>query len=157
MEFVPGRTLDQCWSSLSLWRKVKIIWTLRGYVKQLRQVHYRPAEGELRPGPIGEQPQECEGLCFTDYGAGPFSNYAELAEWFSHKLSVAQRMKKASILARPFDASMPLVLTHLDLAPRNLLLGNDNRLWVLDWGLSGFYPRWFEYAAMVWDWEQLGG
>jgi len=156
MEYVPGRTLDACWSTLGLWRKLVLVWTLRKYVRQLRKVPFGPPGQEPRPGPIGEEPQECQGTFFTDYGAGPFPTYTILAEWFAHKLAVSQRMKKAPLTVRPFDRSMPLVLTHFDLAPRNLILDNTNRLWVLDWGYAGFYPQWFEVAAMMWDWRQLG-
>jgi aminoglycoside phosphotransferase (APT) family kinase protein len=41
-----------------------------------------------------------------------------------------------------------LVFTHHDLAPRNLLLDRRGQLWVLDWDYAGWYPRYFEYAAM---------
>ncbi|OCH87954.1 hypothetical protein OBBRIDRAFT_813878 [Obba rivulosa] len=156
MELIPGRTLEACWRQLSLWRKFVVVWTLRGYVRQLRRVPFQAARHELRPGPVGEEPQECNGLFFTDYGAGPFLTYGDLVEWFTHKLNVAQRMKKAPPTATPFDQSLPLVLTHYDLAPRNLVLDNNNNLWVLDWGFTGFYPKWFEYAAMAFAWEQLG-
>ena len=47
-----------------------------------------------------------------------------------------------------FDDSAPLVLTHQDLNMRNLIVGDDGRLWVIDWAWSGFYPRWFEFVAM---------
>ena len=42
----------------------------------------------------------------------------------------------------------PYVLTHHDLAPRNLLLSPSGELWLLDWDLAGFYPIYFEYASM---------
>jgi len=39
---------------------------------------------------------------------------------------------------------------HFDLSPRN-------RLWVIDFQFSGFYPQWFEYAGMLpaWDWARV--
>jgi thiamine kinase-like enzyme len=42
----------------------------------------------------------------------------------------------------------PFVFTHHDLAPRNILLRPSGELWLLDWDLAGFYPIYFEYAAM---------
>ena len=54
-----------------------------------------------------------------------------------------------------FPSQSRLVFTHLDLNPRNVMLGDDGRLWMIDFGLSGFYPEWFEYVAMF-DWEKLG-
>ncbi|KAI9820415.1 MAG: hypothetical protein M1832_003748 [Thelocarpon impressellum] len=54
------------------------------------------------------------------------------------------------------------VMTHHDLAPRNLLVDPAGQLWLLDWDLAGWYPRYFEYAAMQnfqvpphWNWLAL--
>lgn len=54
-----------------------------------------------------------------------------------------------------FDSSMPLVLCHLDLFPSNIILGDDGQVWFIDWEMAGFYPQWFEYAAMREGWEIL--
>lgn len=50
-----------------------------------------------------------------------------------------------------FDDSSLLVSVHGDLNPRNIVAGEDGRLWlqVVDWGWSGFYPPWFELVAMT--------
>lgn len=64
---------------------------------------------------------------------------------------------KAPSDAKPFDSPRPLVLTHLDLTPYNLILDDDNRLWMVDWGLSGVYPEWFEYVCMLPSWKHLCG
>jgi len=32
---------------------------------------------------------------------------------------------------------------------RNIMLGSDGRVWLVDWEYAGFYPRWFEYAGMM--------
>ncbi|QSS56686.1 hypothetical protein I7I53_04967 [Histoplasma capsulatum var. duboisii H88] len=42
----------------------------------------------------------------------------------------------------------PFVFTHHDLAPRNILLDKSNHLWLVDWDIAGWYPCYFEYAAM---------
>ena len=44
---------------------------------------------------------------------------------------------------------MPLVFTHLDLRLKNIMLGTDGKIWIMDWEAAGFYPRWFEYASMM--------
>ena len=48
-----------------------------------------------------------------------------------------------------FDGSLPLVLTHGDIALQNVRLGYDGTVWLLDWGRSGVYPKWFEYACTM--------
>ena len=37
----------------------------------------------------------------------------------------------------------------------DIMLGDDGKIWLIDFGLSGFYPEWFEYVAMF-EWENLG-
>lgn len=53
----------------------------------------------------------------------------------------------------------PLVFTHQDLAPRNMIVDERRHLWLLDWDHSGWYPAYFEYASMqnfdipsTWGW-----
>ncbi|KAJ5114458.1 hypothetical protein NUU61_000217 [Penicillium alfredii] len=66
-------------------------------------------------------------------------------------------MRKAMQTAHQREMSTPehqmlptgsFVFTHHDLAPRNILLSPSGELWLLDWDLAGFYPIYFEYAAM---------
>jgi thiamine kinase-like enzyme len=47
-----------------------------------------------------------------------------------------------------FDNSEPLVLTHQDPNLGNVIVGEDGRLWVVDWLWAGYYLPWFEYVAM---------
>lgn len=159
MEYIPGRLLKDCWSELSLWRNLVITWTLRRYVRQLRTVPFWPYGQDSRPGPVGAEPQCCElapGEIFTLQGAGPFATYAEFTAWWDHKLAVSQREERAPLSVPSFDDTMPLVLTQFDLARRNLILDDANRLWVIDWGCSGFYPKWFESLGMMFDWKHAG-
>ncbi|TFY78838.1 hypothetical protein EWM64_g5175 [Hericium alpestre] len=155
MDFVHGTTLDSSWPRLAPWRKLMVVWTMRRYVRELRKVPFQHASKEPWPGPLGDEPIACIGPLFGEYDAGPFSTYAGLADCFAHKLDVAVRMKKAPPFVAPFDASMPLVFTHLDLVPHNVMLDDAGRVWVIDWGISGFYPQWFEYAAMAAGWEDM--
>jgi len=79
-----------------------------------------------------------------------------MSAWFARRLVVSHRFKRANPNAAPFDSSLPLVFTHFDLSPRNLLLDERNRLWVIDFQFSGFYPQWFEYTGMLHAWNRLG-
>jgi hypothetical protein len=42
----------------------------------------------------------------------------------------------------------PLVLCHLDIAPRNIIQLNDGSICLLDWASAGFYPRLFEVCTL---------
>lgn len=50
-------------------------------------------------------------------------------------------------VGRTLDA--PLVLTHSDMNMHNILVGDDGKIWLIDWAWSGFFPNWFEYASMI--------
>ena len=43
---------------------------------------------------------------------------------------------------------------HQDLVMRNIILGKDGKIWLVDWGMSGFYPPWFEHVTMVYATER---
>ncbi|TFK80402.1 kinase-like protein [Polyporus arcularius HHB13444] len=160
MDYIPGETLADCWGTMGLWRRFRAVWTIRGYIRQLRRVVVPgiPRE-ELFPGPIGREPSICYGPMFGEYGGGPFASYDELTAFFAHKLEVNRRVRKTPTEDVAFDTSLPLVLTHGDLSPYNLIVDRESRLWLIDFEFSGFYPQWFEYVAMwssTWD-EHFGG
>ncbi|KAJ7635090.1 kinase-like domain-containing protein [Roridomyces roridus] len=48
----------------------------------------------------------------------------------------------------PMDDSYPLVLTHHDIHPHNLILDDAGTLWMVDWVGAGVYPEWWEALAM---------
>jgi hypothetical protein len=154
MEYVKGKELAGIWTSLSLWRKFWIAWTLRGYIRQLRKIRL---DHSPTPGPLGDSPQECEGFQFGQKPRGPFKDYAAMATYFDRLLDIAKRYTHPVIMpkpaappdAQPFDDSQPLVFSHHDLSMRNIILGVDGRVWLIDWGWSGFYPPWFEYLAIT--------
>ncbi|KAI0262044.1 kinase-like domain-containing protein [Gloeopeniophorella convolvens] len=158
MDFVPGQTLKDCWPSLSLWRRICVIWTIRRYIRQVRRVLVPGVSRSKQfPGRLGSEPKLCYGPMFSDdYGGGPFSSYDELSTWFTRKLDVNRSIRKTPGADVSFDSSLPLVFTHMDLHPTNIIIGPDSCVWLIDWEFSGFYPQWFEYMVMQEGWEVLG-
>ncbi|KDQ19479.1 hypothetical protein BOTBODRAFT_153390 [Botryobasidium botryosum FD-172 SS1] len=140
MEYIEGKQLSECWPSLPFLSKLRVAFTLRRYVRQLRQI--RTPYSSV-PGPPGDTPQDCIGPAYFGMRPmGPFPDYASLSHFFN---DLARRTKPS--VREPFDDSRPLVLTHNDLSMRNVLIGVDGRVWIIDWGWAGFYPEWFEYMS----------
>ncbi len=150
-QYIPGDLLGDVWPSLSWWKRFRVALTLRYYIHQLRQL--QPATGSPSfPGPPSAEgmPLVCTGRFFTSNGAGPFSSYRELERWYNNRLLVVQRFRGEGLGATPFDSTSPLSFTHMDLHLRNIILGRDGQLWVIDWAEAGWYPSWFEGASMRW-------
>ena len=155
MDYIPGPTLAHVWPNLSTWRKLRVAFTLRRYVRQLRRLK---APATMPPGPLSAQgARRCESPIFGQVQSdrGPFATYSELSTFFNERHQMAMNCMK---LPRDdpsrddlFDNSEPLVLTHQDLNLRNVIVGEDGRLWIVDWAWAGYYPPWFEYVAM---WRQ---
>ena len=157
MDYIPGERLDHVWPSLSLWSKLWVALTLRRYVCQLRQIN------SSVPGSVADSPQTCHSSLFQK-PCGPFPDYASLSAFFNRKLDIAKsitfpdahgnQIPCADPDSEPFDDSMPLVFTHQDFVMRNIILGKDGKIWLVDWGMSGFYPPWFEHVTMVYAAER---
>lgn len=148
MERIEGMILEARWPHLSFFDKLRVAWTLRSYVAQLRRLR-RSVPGHL-DGTMCARPY------FAFVGFTTFSSYTDLLDFWNHKLFVSKRAKQAPQDAKGFDDSMPLVFMHQDLCMRNILLGNDGKVYILDWEYGGFYLEWLEYACMrrsqPWPW-----
>lgn len=151
MEYVRGELLDHCWDDLSNWEKLRIACVLRNYVKQMRRIR-SPQIDEQIPGPLIDDlsaPLKCNLPAFGENPVGPFSSYARLRDWMNGRLRVTQFLMRQRYPGPRFDGSEPLVFTHGDLALRNIIRGDDGKLWLIDFGCAGVYPRWAEVYCMI--------
>ncbi|KAJ5615021.1 Aminoglycoside phosphotransferase [Penicillium hordei] len=139
MDFIPGQPLNECWNGISRDTQGKIATQIAEMIQELQSIEL------LQPGPASEQP--CRGPFFTDYSAGPFKDTTEMEAWFNHKLDICKSVHQAPIDIPPFHFTK-FVLTHHDISPRNLILGQDEQVWLIDWAYSGAYPPAFESAAL---------
>ena len=156
MEYVEGSDLYEIWPSLSLWRRFMVVWTLRGYIRQLRAIELpnKDIPGPIQPSGV---PSMCQGHHFSERGAGPFKSYSAMTAWYNgrsrlNSILLNPSIRDLSMIPAPttfFDDSMPLVFTHGDFSPNNIRLGKDGTVWLLDWESAGAYPQWFEYANMM--------
>ncbi|CAG8058019.1 unnamed protein product [Penicillium nalgiovense] len=140
MDFIPGQPLDECWNGLSRDNQGKIAAQVAEMIQEMQSIEL------LQPGPTGGGP--CRGPFFTDYSAGPFTDAAEMEAWFNHKLDICKSVHQAPKDIPLFHLTK-FVLTHHDISPRNLILDQDEQVWLIDWAYSGAYPPAFESAALA--------
>ncbi|KAI0326162.1 kinase-like protein [Cubamyces sp. BRFM 1775] len=146
MDYVHGGTLDSLWDNLSPWQKLRIAFTLRNYVRQLWRIRTPQIEQQV-PGPITDDPTHplpCYTPSLGEYLAPAFTSRDDFRDWMNGRYRVGEYMIKRRMHQDLFDDSEPLVFVHGDLCLRNMILGADGRLWLIDFGCSGVYPRWFE-------------
>lgn len=101
------------------------------------------------PGPVGGTDGcKFKGPWFTGDGAGPFSTLKDLEDWYSHKIDVCLQLNQLPWYMHRLQGSLlglrfrfqTAVLTHQDIAPRNLILDAQGKVWIIDWSLAGVYP-----------------
>ncbi|KAL3702588.1 hypothetical protein TMatcc_011300 [Talaromyces marneffei ATCC 18224] len=131
MDYVPGQKL----SDLDLTVHTEIIPRITDIIAHLGQIKH----GQ-KPGPIGQKGPQ--GYLWGDDGVDkPFVSVAHLNRYLNRRLS----LRNDSIDLSPY----PLVLCHMDLVRRNMILGEDKKsIYLLDWAHAGFFPRFYELAAL---------
>ena len=127
---------------------VCIAFRLRRYVKIMRRRHSATA-GSLVTG-------QCKSIWLDDYYGLPehatpeiFSSFIQF--WLQYEPRRTRKNRPNTLKRQKLGLpAMPkyFVFTHQDLALRNLLLDEQDNLWLIDWELSGWYPIYFEYAGM---------
>jgi hypothetical protein len=152
MERIQGLTLEESWVEIGWIRTIRLAFQLRQVVQCLRfrtsLTAGSPVSGKCRSFWLGE-----------GYGLHRHATPEAIASFIGFWLSYSPRRQYGSfplVVARrggKAQASLPkvatsLVFSHHDLAPRNLLVDDRPRLWVLDWEYAGWYPIYFEYASM---------
>lgn len=152
MDFIEGTMLLKCWESQSLWMKLRIACTLRGYIKQLRRLK------GTRPGSVSDGFIEYHTL-FDDQQLGPFTSARRFQVWserIAHSGWVRCVQWRRSDNVEWDEAPYPimggdqwsLVFTHGDLNLSNIILSKDNVLWIVDWASGGFFPPWLETVGV---------
>lgn len=145
MEHIPGLTLEQLWPSLNWYSTLRVAWQLRKYLQKLRRVTSQTSGG-LVSGRT--RSVWLEGLFEPMAHASP-SAFSGYLNWWLTKCPHEKPLPDLVL-----DAPKEHILVHGDLCSRNMILDADQRLWLVDWGNSGFYPDYMEYIGiepdMVW-------
>ncbi|EPE33670.1 Protein kinase-like (PK-like) [Glarea lozoyensis ATCC 20868] len=129
-----------------------LVGQLRGYLDELREID-GTIIGTVDGGPCNDQVFESD----EKNNYGPY----ETEEAFNEGIAAAMRTFSGGIFTEmvvDMVKALPkhnIVLTHGDIAPRNIIVRDGKIVAILDWELSGFYPEYWEYVKALylpsWD------
>ncbi|TDL16891.1 hypothetical protein BD410DRAFT_685227, partial [Rickenella mellea] len=144
LEYIEGQTVADAWKLMPSEQKKSVIKTLHDYVTRLQQIK---DDHSSTPGPLGRTSLACDAFQFGHKAKGPFEDSAELVGFLNERLDLINPKRPKPL--DPFHGEWPLVLTHNDLNMTNVMIDNDRKVWLLDWGRAGYYPQYFEQYAMI--------
>jgi hypothetical protein len=144
MEYIHGTVLSDCWNEMSEYRRQHVCDQLVDTLFQLRSLRTE------RPGPIGGGMCRTGSDLFSLRGAGPFDSIRELEDWYSHRMFFCKKLKRLPPDTPSFEGTFGdrMVMSHLDIAKRNIIVQADDVICLVDWGFAGAYPTHFERAAL---------
>ncbi|TFY67197.1 hypothetical protein EVG20_g4022 [Dentipellis fragilis] len=122
--------------------------SVRTYIKQLRTLK-RPDAGHLYDGYIS-------GIFFSEGDYGPFDDVISFRRFCTRVAYLGWEVlagRDISLSEPPgplpnADFDWTPTFVHGDLNMMNIILDKCGRLWVIDWGNTGFYPPCIESLAM---------
>lgn len=153
MEAIAGDTVEKAWEDLDENNKTQITKQLHESLNSLRQLP--------NPGYFGSiEGTVCPDTWFTEKfpNHGPFATEDDFVLTLLRTFPTYDR--RIVNLVEYFRRTLPQALrtdeaptfTHGDLQPRNVMLQPDGKIAIVDWGTSGWYPAYWEYASMTWAW-----
>ncbi|PGH28203.1 hypothetical protein AJ80_00093 [Polytolypa hystricis UAMH7299] len=92
MDFVEGRTVEECWEHLSGAERVDFVTQVASMITTLHSI---PVPQQQQPGPVGCRTCLARGCWFVDMGAGPFGSKEDLEAWFNRRLTICKNFKQA--------------------------------------------------------------
>ncbi|EAS36946.3 uncharacterized protein CIMG_02300 [Coccidioides immitis RS] len=129
MEYIPGPTLEEFDEPTGTYLTRR----LANVVEHLQQFQ------ASIPGPVGGEIPRGNLWGFDDAGMA-FKSVEDLTAWVNRRIELLKKTVDFS--------SYPLVFCHLDLCRRNVIVAKNGTLCLLDWAYAGFYPRFYETAAI---------
>ncbi|KIY73169.1 kinase-like protein [Cylindrobasidium torrendii FP15055 ss-10] len=141
LERVHGSTLEQLWPTIRIWTLFSAAWQLRGYLRTLRGVG-SSTTGGLHSG--WTHSTRLDAIHGPIRHASP-SAFVGYLNWWLLDCRPGILTPRQDLVLQPEQEH---ILVHQDLAPRNMILDNSGKLWLVDWGHAGFYPPFMEFLGI---------
>ncbi|KNG88550.1 hypothetical protein ANOM_002715 [Aspergillus nomiae NRRL 13137] len=139
MSYEHGTPFNQYWDNASEAEHQRILAQLTDYVQQMRAIEsnfiggldHSPCRDGVFEGGYGD---------YSKYSYGPY----ELEQSFNEGMVQALRDRLPAELLES-ENNPESMFTHGDLHEGNMLVRSDGTVVLLDWGLSGFWPEYWEF------------
>lgn len=141
-DLIPGESLDKAWHTMDKNQRNSI----KSQLKE--QIHLFRTCTQPYIGRINRQ----ETLNFYDrlhfHFMGPFDSEEEFDNWCLARVKspMTAAMWKKLVPRMRGTGPSKFVLTHGDLAARNIMVKDGKITGIVDWEYSGFFPEYMEYA-----------
>ena len=144
MQHIPGVPLSDVLDGLSVEDLERIAYQLKDIVGRLRKIRPpKPWLGSVTGGPYRNN------LMFSLRSPKhAFSTCGEFVDYYRDILMLfCTESFTESLLAR-LPRNAPIVFTHGDFGPTNIMVDGSTVTGIIDWECAGFYPEYFERARM---------
>lgn len=158
-ERVPGAPLAEIWGTATQAERESYKAQLREQLAKMRRCT-QPFIGRVSASGEATPTYNLYDRLLTTY-MGPFHDETEFDEWLvkrgMYKTGLVWRIRMKRFMEREKqrqqqqreasgDGGGKFVLTHGDLAPRNIMAKDGVITGIIDWGRGGFFPEYAEYA-----------
>ncbi|KAK2606302.1 hypothetical protein QQS21_003350 [Conoideocrella luteorostrata] len=140
MGYVKGQSLDTLWADLSSQEKKHIAQQLRKIVDNMRAAKPPPQ----LIGAYGTEIRDTR--VYSTFHSPPCHNEEEFNNFLLSSLHSQTPPLVREAISRRLRTNHRIVLTHCDLAPRNILVEDGKITGLVDWEDSGWYPKYWEYV-----------
>ena len=162
MTRIPGRNLNEIHESLSPEELATIMSELESLVGKMRQ--YKNPWGNRVCSTNGDLPR---GIRVPAVPMDPVNNAEDFVDLYikcanrslwSGRVSYEQALTSVYQLK---ETRHPVVFTHGDLLPQNVMVENGHISGIVDWEYAGWFPDYWEYCEMLrfpsltWWWPKL--
>ncbi|KAK5118890.1 hypothetical protein LTR62_000100 [Meristemomyces frigidus] len=140
MEFVRGKRLDKIWVDLDSEGKKRLVREVSGLISLMKSVPV--------PRGLGLVVASIEGGVVRDgiWGPTPIGPFASFEEFRSALRKNPNLIPYRHLWDRADQDDIRAVLTHADIAPRNIIRrDSDGVLVFIDWELAGWWPDYWEH------------
>lgn len=143
MDYIPGESLDKVWRDLSTSQKQHIAEQLGAIVRAMRAIP--PPEGYIGAC-TGNEILDARRL--DDHVSPACTTEAGFNEYLVNSLLAFTPVPLRAAIERRLElcGEHRVVLSHCDLAPRNIMVRDGQVVALIDWEAAGWYPEWWDYA-----------